>query len=73
MDDRITCATHPSLFQVGDKVNFFSRAGPCLPATLVKVNRKTVTVNFYGNISREPTWSVHKPGTCISCHDDHSL
>jgi len=57
----------PDLFTSGMAVNFFSMAGPCLPAKLVKINRTRCHLNFYGSRQDEHHWSVHVPGSCPSC------
>lgn len=62
-----TVETHPELFKPGTAVNFFSSAGPCLPAKVVKINRTRVKLDFYGGTENQPKWAVHLPGTCPSC------
>ncbi len=57
----------PELFKTGMAVNFFSMAGPCLPATLVKINQTRCKLDFYGGRQDEPKWSVHIVGSCPSC------
>ena len=58
------------MFAPGTKVRFFSAAGPCLPATVVRVNRTTYTVDFYGSKQRFYHSLVHVE-LCPSCpgHD----
>ena len=52
----------------GTKVRFFSMAGPCLPATVIRENRTTYTLNFYGNKKLESKSLVHAD-PCPSCTD----
>jgi hypothetical protein len=56
------------MFAPGTKVRFFSTAGPCLPATVVRVNRTTYTLNFYGSKQYERHSRVHVE-PCPSCTD----
>ena len=62
-----TAATQPALFPPGTRVNFFSPAGPCLSAVVVRVNRTKVALNFYGTRKDEYRFMVHLPGSCSSC------
>jgi hypothetical protein len=52
----------------GTKVRFFSMAGPCLPATVIRYNRTSYTLDFYGNKVRKDHTLVHD-APCPSCQD----
>jgi hypothetical protein len=52
----------------GMAVRWSSWAGPCLSGTVIRLNRLTVTVNFYGMRRRVPTASVHAV-PCNRCTD----
>ena len=49
-------------------VRFFSMAGPCLPATVIRANPTTYTLNFYGSKQRIGRALVHA-APCPSCTD----
>ena len=53
----------------GTKLRMSNSAGPCLPVTLVKVNRTRASVLFYSSRLDEPLWSLHaEPCTCCMDH-----
>ena len=56
----------PRAVRVGDKVKFASMAGPCLPATVVRINRDTYTLNFYGTKKLKSKSLVHN-APCSFC------
>jgi hypothetical protein len=55
-------------YRPGTKVRFFSMVGPCLPATVVRSNPTTYTVDFYGTKKRVHRGWVHAD-PCVSCTD----
>jgi hypothetical protein len=59
------CMNTDTAIRSGTAVRFFSMCGPCIPATVRKVNRVTVEMALYGKIEK---YLVHtKP--CPSCTD----
>ena len=58
--------TRAELIRLGDKVHFFSAAGPCLPATVVGVGRTRFRLDFYGSPEYKAFNLVHKE-LCPSC------
>jgi hypothetical protein len=52
-------------FRTGQQIRFFSVCGPCIPATVRKVNRVTVEMVSFGKIEK---YLVHST-PCPSCTD----
>jgi hypothetical protein len=44
----------------GTEVHFNSLAGPCLPAKVMKVNRTTISLDFYGSTRKIRKDWVHE-------------
>ena len=49
----------------GTRVRFFSVAGPCIPAEVLKANRVTHTLRHFGKIEN---YLIHT-APCLSCTD----